>query len=89
MQNNTQMIIHMLKAQKKMSLQLISLAVETAIKVLLKRITFNNSNNKFLYITKRKILYFKIKSRDLINNREIRFKILISKILITVKKYKI
>jgi hypothetical protein len=71
-----------------MSLQLISLAVETAIKVLLKRITFNNSNNKFLYITKRKILYFKIKSRDLINNREIRFKILISKILITVKKYK-
>lgn len=89
MQNNTQMIIHMLKAQKKMSLQLISLAVETAIKVLLKRITFNNSNNKFLYITKRKILYFKIKSRDLINNKEIRFKILISKILITVKKYKI
>lgn len=88
MQNNTQMIIHMLKAQKKMSLQLISLAVETAIKVLLKRITFNNSNNKFLYITKRKILYFKIKSRDIINNREIRFKILISKILITVKKYK-
>ena len=72
-----------------MSLQLISLAVETAIKVLLKRITFNNSNNKFLYITKRKILYFKIKSRDIINNREIRFKILISKILITVKKYKI
>jgi len=71
-----------------MSLQLISLAVETAIKVLLKRIIFNNSNNKFLYITKRKILYFKIKSRDLINNREIRFKILISKILITVKKYK-
>ena len=71
-----------------MSLQLISLAVETAIKVLLKRITFNNSNNKFLYITKRKILYFKIKSRDIINNREIRFKILISKILITVKKYK-
>lgn len=71
-----------------MSLQLISQAVETAIKVLLKRIIFNNSNNKFLYITKRKILYFKIKSRDLINNREIRFKILISKILIKVKKYK-